>query len=400
LVDERATPLPAGRGASLAAAEPLLVIAEGRQSTGSAAAAYAATPDGADRGLALARCVAPATTSWFTGLYAGGSGPGGRATTRSEVVLVNPDSTRADVDLRVLGPAGQIAAPGGRGLTVPARSTRVVALESLVSERGALGVQVRASRGRIHATVRQRAGFGPLPGGMDLQVPSAQPSTVQVVPGIPDGPGERTLVVTNPGDRRTTAKVELMGPNGTFVPAEARTLDVNAGSTAQVSLAQGLAQEAGAVRVTTDQPVTAAVVAHASDDAATSDIAVQPAAERLGPTAIGAFAVTRGVVGAVVVTNLGVSDTVVGLRLVATDGRELKSAELPVRAGATALWEIAQVDQPAGVVVRSAKGATTHAGLVVTNATGPGLATTPLSAPEPATTGADPEHAPGLGGGR
>lgn len=397
---ERATPLPAGQGATQAATEPLLVVAEGRQSTGSAGSSFLSAASGQDRGLALARCVAPGTSSWFTGLYASGQATGGRATLRSEVILTNTDATRADVDLRLLGPNGAVTAAGARGLTVPARSSRVVALEGLVADKGPLGVQVRASRGRIHATVRQRAAYGSVPGGTDLQVPSTNPATQQVVPGVPGVPGERTLVLTNPGDRRTTAKVEVLGRTGTFAPVDAGQVDVNAGATVQVSLTRGLAQEAAAVRVTTDQPVVAAMVAQASDDPATGDVAVQPAAEPLGPTAIGALAVDRGVAGAVIVTNAGSADTVVSLHLVGVDGRELKTGELPVRAGATAQWEVAQVDVPAGVVVRTPRGATTYAGLVLTSVAGPGLASSPLSVPEQASGGPEPQHAPGLGGGR
>ncbi|GAB3624082.1 hypothetical protein GCM10027418_21660 [Mariniluteicoccus endophyticus] len=399
LGSERADVVPSGRGVTLAADQPTLVVAEGRQSTASAASSFSAAAQGAERGLATARCVAPSTTQWFTGLYSGGQGPGGQATTRSEIVLVNTDSTRADVDLRLLGPDGQVSAPGARGLTVPARSSRVVGLETLTTQLGPFGVQVRASRGRIHATVVQKAAFGALPGGTDWQVPSAPPSLVQVVPGVPDGKGERTLVVTNPGERRTTAKIEIMTPDGTFAPAEASQLDINGASTAQVSLTRGLAEQPAAVRVSTDQPVTAAVVSHSGTDAATSDVAFQPSAEALGTTGVGALAVAPGITGAALVTNVGLQDTIVSLRLLAADGRELKAAELPVRGGTTQLWEIAKVDEPAGLVVRSPRGATVHAGIVLTGDGRPGLATTPVSAPEPATSGAEPEHRPGLGSG-
>lgn len=392
--------LPAGRGATLPATDPVLVSADGRQSLGAAASAYAQIPQGADRGLTLARCVSPVTMAWFSGLYAGGGREGQPVRTHSELVIVNADATRADVDLRILGPRGMISAPGGRGLTIPARSTRVVALESLTSEPGALGVEVRASRGRVHTMARQRATFGALPGGSDLQGPSQAPSLSQIIPAVPGGPGERTLAITNPGDRRTTAKVEVLGRDGTFVAAQAAEVDVNAGSTTAIDLAVGLAGESAGVRITADQPIVAAALAHAATAAAASDVAAQSSAEALGQTAVGAFAVDRGVSGSVVVTNDGATDTIVTMKVVGLDGKELKAGELPVRAGTSQTWEISHIDQPGGVVVRTPKGATVHAGLIITNTAGPGLATAPLSVPEPPAAAADPQHDPGLGQGR
>lgn len=396
-------PIPAGKGMTVASADqPMVLVAEGRQSQGSAAAAYESPTGGPDRGLGLARCGAPSTSAWFTGLSGDPGGSG--ASVRSQLTLINPDAGQAEVDLRFYGPSGPLAAAGGRGVTVPGHSTREVALESLFA--GAanpgvepVGMEVRTSRGRVFTTVRQRASEGAQPAGSDWQTASTEPSPLQVVPGVPDGPGSRELVLTNPGARRTIAKIEVIGPDGTFAPADAAGIDVNAESTVRLPLTRGLNGDIGAVRVTADQPLVAAVLARSSDNPDEADLAVQPSAPELAGSSIAAIAVASGATGAVVVSNNGIRDATVPLRLVDSSGRELMATELPVAAGRSNLWEIKQVDQPAAVQVRTPRDSQLYAGVVLTSGSGPlaGLATAPLSVPEEGTVDVDPEHDPEVG---
>lgn len=396
-------PVDPGKGASVPSPDqPMVLAAEGRQSQASAAAAYDSQPSGTDRGLSLARCGAPSTSAWFTGLSADPGGTG--VSLRSQVQLINPDAGQAEVDLRFYGPNGPLAAAGGRGVTVPGHSTRTVALESLfpaAAGPGAepVGMEVRTARGRVFTAVRQRATAGAQPAGSDWQIASTTPSPVQVVPGVPDGRGSRELVLTNPGDRRTTARVEVVGPDGTFAPADAASVDVNGATTVRVPLTRGLNGDVAAVRVTADQPLVAAVLARSSDSPAEADLAVQPSAPELTGTSLAAVAVAAGTTGAVVVSNNGIRDVSVPMRLVDAEGRELMAVELPVAAGRSNLWEIKQVDRPAAVQVRTPREAQLYAGVVLTSGSGPlaGLATAPFSVPEQGTVDVDPRHDPEVG---
>lgn len=390
--------VPPGRGATVSSPEqPMVLVAEGRQSQGAAAAAYQSDTAGADRGLGLARCGGPSTSAWFTGLSGDPGGTG--ASLRSQVNLINPDAGQAEVDLRFYGPNGLLAAPGGRGITVPGRSTRQVALESLFNVPDLVGMEVRTTRGRVFTTVRQRAAEGAQPAGSDWQTASTTPAPKQVVPGVPDGPGSRELVLTNPGARRTTASVEVIGPDGTFAPVDAASVDVNAESTVRLPLTRGLNGDIGAVRVTADQPLVAAVLARSSDAAAEADLAVQPSAPELSGTSLAAVAVAAGTTGAVIVSNTGIRDVAVPMELVDAEGRQLMAVELPVAAGRSNLWEIKQVDHPAAVQVRTPRDAQLYAGVVLTSGSGPlaGLATAPLSIPERVSVEVDPDHDPEVG---
>ncbi|MDO5498799.1 MAG: DUF5719 family protein [Propionibacteriaceae bacterium] len=396
--DDDLAPVPAGRGATLTdVAEPVLMIAEGRQNTGAAASAYARHPAGPDRGLSLARCGTPATSSWFTGLVSNPDEP--TSSTRTEVVLINADAGAAEADLVLFGPTGLQVAPGARGIAVPGRSARTVALETLFTRAEPVGVQVRSSRGRVAAVIQQRTSAGAQPAGTDWQVAAAPPAQELVVAGIAGGAGQRTLVLTNPGKRRTTATIEVLGPEGPFAPADAATLDVNAESTAQVPLHQALDGEPATVRITAEQPLAAAVVARGSDEP-DADIAVQPASAPLSATSIGALAVAPGVRGALLVANAGDADAVVPVRLVGTDGAELMATDLRVPPGTTVEWGMDQVEQPAGVQVAAPAGSELYAGLALTSGADPaaGLATTPLSVPQTEQGGGiEPAFDPGAG---
>lgn len=392
-------PVPTGRGVTLTGTQqPTMMVAEGRQNLASAASAYAKQGAGPERGIALARCGTPGTSTWLTGLVSQPDDPaGGR---RSEVLLINPDAGQAEVDLVIYGPSGIQVASGARGIAVPARSVRAVALETLFTRAEPVGVEVRTNRGRVAALARQHLAAGAQPSGTDWQVAAAPPATRQIVPGVPGGPGARLLVLSNPGNRRTTASIEVLGPGGTFAPVDASTLDVNAQSTASVSLAQGLDGEAAAVRITSDQPLVASVAARSADAGPNADAAVQPAAGPVVGLGIGALAVAPGVQGTVLVSNDGDAEVTVPLRLVGVDGNQLSAIELRVPAGATAPWVLDRVEQPAAVRVQAPADSRIYAGVVLTSAADPvgGLSSAPISVPEQQQGGSiDPRHDPGAG---
>lgn len=391
--------IPTGTGSVLTdSAGPMLMVAEGRQNQASAASAFSREPAGPNRGLALARCGTPATSLWFTGLVSNPDDPA--LGLRSEVVLINPDEGQAEVDLVLFGPSGVQAASGARGIAVPARSVRTVALESLFTRPDPVGVEVRTNRGRVAAVVRQHVSAGVQPTGTDWQVASAAPAGTQIVPGIPGGPGPRTLVLSNPGKRRTTATVEVLGPQGTFAPVDAASIDINAESTAAVSLAAGLDGEPGAVRVVADQPLVAAVVARSAENGPDADVAIQPASVNVSGVGIAALAAAPGVTGDVLVTNGGDAEVIVPLTATGADGREIAATELVVRPGSTSGWRLEVVNEIASVRLDAPDDARIWAGVAVASSADPagGLATSPLSVPERQQGGGiEPDFDPGAG---
>ena len=84
----------------------------------------------------------------------------------------------------------------------------------------------------------------------------------------------------------------MLGLQGPYAPTGAETVEVAPESSATVDLAPGLAGEAGAVKLTSDQPVTGAVVSTSRRSGAQADLAIQSAAAPLVRTGVSAVATT------------------------------------------------------------------------------------------------------------
>ena len=97
------------------------------------------------RGLSSQPCLGPDTTWWFVG---GGSTAG----RESELVLVNPESTPAELEVAISGPDGPVSAPRQRGIVVEVDRVAVLGAERL--HRRGFGNAVRqAHTGAQHGHV-------------------------------------------------------------------------------------------------------------------------------------------------------------------------------------------------------------------------------------------------------
>ncbi len=285
---------------------------------------------GADQGLSLAPCAPARSEHWFAGVRS-------QADATADLVLVNTDAAEAAVNVDVLGPDGVLPAPGGRGVTVPGRSQRVLPLGPLVDAAGPVTLHVDASAGRVAAIVRQRLFTGPAPAGSDWLAPTAPPAAVVVVPAVPGGPGARTLVIGNPGDRTAQVTVEVLGPEVAYAPVGVERLDVPAGATRSFALDQALAGKAVALRLTGSREVVAAVESRTAGDLALS-VGALPFAG-VSPVTV---PVPAGVRVAVTVANPGAAP--VAVEVTATDpaGQPLLSWSQTLAPGAAQVLEPAE----------------------------------------------------------
>lgn len=370
--------------------QPRVIAAQGGQTRGSGASVLAQRGDGPDRGISLSRCAEAGTSQWFVGL-------GATDDLRSEITLVNPDQTQVSVDLVFHGPNGEIATPGTRGIVVPAQGVREVPVEAHLDTPDLVAAEIRTQRGRVAATVTHRAGSDS-PRGTAIGTSARLPEPVQIVPAIPGGPGRRTLVITNPSDRRATASIEVQGPNGPFVPVGGEQVAVNAAGTATVDLGPGLDQQGGGIRIEADQPITAAVVSTSSDDPNRQDIAVQPATDPLNAVSVAAVAAAPNAEAVVQITNAGDSEVTVPMRLILTNGQQAAETALVIPAHSTRPWVLPGVPEVGSVIADVPTGAPVHAGVqITTGGSFDGLGTSPLTVPEPVTEGIEPQPEAGLG---
>lgn len=204
------------------------------------------------RGLSSQACLGPDTTWWFVG---GGSTAG----RESQLVLVNPESTPAELEVAISGPDGPVSAPRLRGIVVEPRSRVLVRLSREAPRLPGVTWRVTVRQGRVMAAVSDRESDGFVPRGADWIPASVDPATRVLIPGVIGGPGGRQLLVHAPGDLSATVRVRLITAAGSFVPVATPEIEVPGGSVVSVDLDSALQGEDATVDLQSDQPIVAGV---------------------------------------------------------------------------------------------------------------------------------------------
>ena len=204
------------------------------------------------RGLSSQACLGPDTTWWFVG---GGSTAG----RESQLVLVNPESTPAELEVAISGPDGPVSTPRLRGIVVEPRSRVLVRLSREAPRLPGVTWRVTVRQGRVMAAVSDRESDGFVPRGADWIPASVDPATRVLIPGVIGGPGGRQLLVHAPGDLSATVRVRLITAAGSFVPVATPEIEVPGGSVVSVDLDSALQGEDATVDLQSDQPIVAGV---------------------------------------------------------------------------------------------------------------------------------------------
>jgi len=317
-----------GAVAMVVGAKPYGVMATGKLAAASGGALVAATGSGVDRGVAAQPCLLPATDHWFVGL-------GAKAPQLSTLLVTNPDSQAAEVEVRVNGPQGAVTAPGSSGIAVPPHSTRVIPLEGMVEADGPLAVQVRATAGRVRVVAQDRHRDGTEAAGTDWIAPTLAPATSFVIPGVAQGAGARDLILVNPGERTATAKVEALAADGSFVVEGADAVDVPPASTVRVPLADALGGDAVGLRVTSDVALAGALEATATGSKLAPDTATAVATRPMSGMAVLPLVAVNDLAGQVQLSNAGPAATSATLVVTDRSGKEMARQVLQLPAGGT-----------------------------------------------------------------
>jgi Family of unknown function (DUF5719) len=381
-----------GTGTTLARdKDPLLLQAEGVMATGTSAAVLGAAGQGEQAGLMAAPCLPPGTVHWFPGV-------GSSSTEKTELILTNPDDSQAEVDLRFFGRRGRVAVPGSPNIAVDARASRMISLSSLVQTDGPLTVAVRTSSGRVAAIARKVRSNKLAPAGADWQLSSAVPATTVIIPAVPDGEGGRRLIVSNPGTARATVTISALGIQGEYAPSGAASVDLVPESTAELDLTAGLAGEAGAIKLTSDQPVTGTVVSTGHRDSAQDDLAVSSAAAPLVGDGVSAIATTAATDSDLILSNGTDADTPVTFEVFSYAGVSLRTDNVLLAANSTATRRL-NTPPPSYVVVRVPAGSGIYGGVRLAQPEGDiaGLSTIPLTSPDVASRAPAVAPDPGVG---
>lgn len=211
------------------------------------------TVDGQGRGLASTQCQPTGTDFWFVG-PASGVGDG------AVLVLTNPESATATVDVTFHGRGGLVDAPAARGIQVKARTSVDVRLDQVAPGENVLAVHVQVRVGRLTAAITETDVFGFEPRGTDWFPQAVAPATDLVVPGVPAvNQGRESQVhldIVAPGEA-AVATVSIITPEGSFTPQGADVVEVPAGGVTSVDLTEALRGDPAAIAISSDVPVTA-----------------------------------------------------------------------------------------------------------------------------------------------
>lgn len=204
------------------------------------------------RGLSSTACLGPDTSWWFVG-------SGSTAGRESNLILVNPESSPAEVDISIAGPDGPIVTPALRGLTVDADARVVVRLTREAPRLPSAAWHVTVRSGRVVAAVQDSEVEGFVARGADWIPPSADPSTRVLIPGIMPGRSDRQLIVHAPGDVAATVRVRLITQEGSYVPTALSQIEVPAGAVVTQTLTEALDGQAVTLELSSDVPIVAGV---------------------------------------------------------------------------------------------------------------------------------------------
>jgi Family of unknown function (DUF5719) len=369
-----------GKGKTLAHdSGALLLHAEEAMATGTSAVVLRAADSGEDAGLLAAPCLPPTTMHWFPGIGSSGS-------EKTELILTNPDDSQAEVDLRFFGERGRVPVPGSPNIAVDGRTSRTITLSSLVQTDGPLSVAVRATSGRVAAVAHKVRSNRLAPAGADWQVGSAAPATTTVIPAVPDGEGRRRLVVSNPGTVRATVSVSVLGLQGEYAPSGAEGVDLAPESSAELNLTAGLAGEPGAIKLTSDQPVTGTVISTGRRAPAQEDLAISTASAPLVRDGVSAIATVAETDSDLILTNGTEVDTPVTFEVFSYAGVSLRTDDVLLAGNSTATRRL-NTSSPSYVVVRVPTGSGIYGGLRLEQPDGDvaGLTVIPLTSPDVAS---------------
>lgn len=226
----------------------LVVTASGSLAAGLEVEQVTRGEQGINRGLAGLRCETPRTESWFVG----GATLIGDGTV---LVLANVDDTPATVDVTVFAAASSEGPPDarlGQGITVAPHTRQLLQLDTLAPGRNFLTTHVVSRRGRVAAAVRHARLDGSVPLGVDWVPQSTPPSTRVFIPGIPQSPGVRTVLITNPGADDTVVSLQVTTTDGQFVPTGFDQIEVPAGTTVPARLDRITANSPAGVTITSE----------------------------------------------------------------------------------------------------------------------------------------------------
>ena len=296
-------------------------------------------------------CTAPATSQWFVGGTSDVSSKG-------VVYLVNSGLSVSIVDIFTWSENGEQAV---KTISLKANSNAAVKLDSLAPGDSNIVVKVVSRSGRVNSYLLDERVKGLQKLGGDSVNAISAPSKKFVITGIPQQLVKKKspthyLRIFVPGIADANFSLELISNNGRFIPTGYNERKLASGKVVEFKLKPDVSKGAFAIKLTSDQPILAAIRSRATSNG-NSDFVWSAPSPALAPMqiAIGGLLPKIVFAGDVIAVDLRIAYSNGKVKEQAITGSDLVSWQVPNNAIAITILR-AGADNYAGALIAAKSG--------------------------------------------
>jgi hypothetical protein len=296
-------------------------------------------------------CTAPVTSQWFVGGTSDVSSKG-------IIYLVNSGLSVSIADIFTWSENGEQAV---KTVTLRANSTATVKLDSLAPGDSDIVVKVVARSGRVNSFLIDERVTGLQRLGGDSVNAISAPSRKFVITGIPQQLVKKKapshyLRLFVPGVADANFTLELLSSNGRFIPTGFNERKLTSGKVVEIKLKPEVAKGAFAIKLTSDQPLVAAIRSRATSNG-NSDFVWSTPSPALAPLQIAIGGILPKIIfaGDSIAVDLKIEFSNGKVKEQSITGSDLVSWQVPNNAIAITVIR-AGVDNYAGALVAARSG--------------------------------------------
>jgi len=296
-------------------------------------------------------CTAPVTSQWFVGGTSDVSSKG-------VVYIVNSGLSISIVDVFTWSENGEQAV---RTLSLKANSSTAVKLDSLAPGDSNIVVKVVARSGRVNSYLIDERVKGLQKLGGDSVNSISAPARKFMITGIPQQLVKKKapnhyLRLFVPGVADANFTLELLSSNGRFIPTGFNERKLVSGKVVELKLKPEVAKGAFAIKLTSDQPLLAAIRSRANSNG-NSDFVWTSPSPALAPLQIAIGGISPKIIfaGDSIAINLRIEFSTGKVKEESITGADLISWQVPNKAIAITVLS-AGTDNYAGALVAAKSG--------------------------------------------
>ncbi len=296
-------------------------------------------------------CTAPATSQWFVGGTSDVSSKG-------VIYIVNSGLSVSIVDIFTWSENGEQAI---KTLSLKADSSVAVKLDSLAPGDSTIVVEVVARSGRVNSFLVDERANGLKKLGGDSVNAISTPARKFVITGIPqqlvnNKVPNHYLRLFVPGVADANFTLELLSSNGRFIPIGFNERKLVSGKVVELKLTPEVARGAFAIKLTSDQPLVAAIRSRSTSNGNSDFVWITPSAA-LAPLQIAIGGISPKIIfaGDAIAVDLRITFSNGKVKEQSITGSDLVSWQVPNNAIAITVLS-AGIDNYAGALIAAKSG--------------------------------------------